>query len=175
MVWHCAWWPPSELIIRLWSRSVDFLGFCTNLTHWNWSILGFRAFSWECMGGMDFACWRTSWPYQDWLDFGHGLLIFLLLAQSWLLVKFEVFRHLSAPHRSLYSWWGATEAASVVIAVITGHAELGEYFASCCHANGSLWDDLEAILIYNKASRTHLLDAGAKYLYGWNGDTQLSS
>ena len=49
-------WPPSELI-RLWSRSVDFPPFGTNLTGQIW---GFRAFPRERVEGFmawNFACW----------------------------------------------------------------------------------------------------------------------
>ena len=78
-------WPPSELG-RLWSRSVDFPPFGATLTLWNGSNLGFPGISRRTHGGNGLKFCMLMYPdhLQNWLDYGHGLLIFLLLAPLWL-------------------------------------------------------------------------------------------
>ena len=74
-------WLPSELI-SLWPRFVDFSYFGAILTYWNGSNLGFPAISWRTHGGngLKFCTLMYLEHLQKWLVYGHGLLIFLILA-----------------------------------------------------------------------------------------------
>ena len=49
-------------------------------------ICDFWTFSWEHMGEMAWNFGMPMYPdhFQNWLDFGHGLLIFFILASFWL-------------------------------------------------------------------------------------------
>ena len=78
-------WPPSELI-SLWWQSVDFSYFGTILTLWNGSNLGFPGISRRTHGGNGLKFWTLMYldHFQNWLVYGHGLLIFLILALFWL-------------------------------------------------------------------------------------------
>ena len=78
-------WPSSELI-SLWPRSVDFSNFGTILTWWNGSNLGFPGISRRMHGGnsLKFCTLMYLDHLQNWLVYGHGLLIFLILALFWL-------------------------------------------------------------------------------------------
>ena len=78
-------WPPSELI-SLWPRSVDFSNFGAILTLWNGSNLGFPGISQRTHGGngLKFCTLMYLDHLQNWLVYGHGLLIFLILALFWL-------------------------------------------------------------------------------------------
>ena len=84
-IWHAdVSWSPSELI-----RCHGLLSFPISAASWlneAGEIGGFQAFSWENA--------REEWPeicmlmypdhLQNWLDFSHGLLIFLILVAFWL-------------------------------------------------------------------------------------------
>ena len=78
-------WPLSELI-TLWVRSADFSYFGTILTQWNGSNLWFLGISQRTHGGNSLKFCMLMYPdhFQNWLDFGHGLFIFLLLTSPWL-------------------------------------------------------------------------------------------
>ena len=78
-------WPPSELI-SLWPRSVDFHNFGAILTYWNGSNLGFPGISHRTLrgNGLKFCTLMYLDHLQNWLVYGHSLLIFLILAQFWL-------------------------------------------------------------------------------------------
>ena len=78
-------WPSSELI-GLWLWSVDFSNFGTILTSWNGSNFGFPAISRRTHGGngLKFCTLVYLDHLQNWLVYGHGLLIFLILALFWL-------------------------------------------------------------------------------------------
>ena len=78
-------WPSSEMI-SLWPLSVDFFNFGTILTWWNGSNLGFPGISRRTHGGNDlkFCTLMNLDHLQNWLVYGHGLLIFLILALFWL-------------------------------------------------------------------------------------------
>ena len=78
-------WPTWELI-RFWSSSFDFpyfVGSCLNETG---QICYFWASSWEHKKGIasSLACCCIFDHLWNRLDFGHGLLIFLILAPLWL-------------------------------------------------------------------------------------------
>ena len=77
-------WPPSELI-SLWPRSVDFSNFGAILTSWNGSNLGFPGISRRTHGGNDLKCCTLMYldHLQNWLIYGHILLILLILALFW--------------------------------------------------------------------------------------------
>ena len=109
--WNVAcWlsWPPSELI-KLWSWSVDFFSsnFGTILIEWNGSDLGSLAISWRTHreNGLRFCIMMYPDHLQNWLDYGHGLFIFLLLMSLWLneTVNFGVFR--AFPGERIERWW----------------------------------------------------------------------
>ena len=78
-------WPSSELI-SLWLWSVDFSNFDTILTYWNGSNFGFPGISRRTHGGNGLKFCRQMYldHLQNWLVYGHGLLIFLILALFWL-------------------------------------------------------------------------------------------
>ena len=78
-------WPSSELI-SLWLWSVDFSNFGAILTEWNRSNLGFLGISRRTHGGngLKFCTLMYLEHLQNWLVYGHGLLIFLILALFWL-------------------------------------------------------------------------------------------
>ena len=78
-------WPPLELI-RLWSQSVNFPSFDATLTKWNRSNLGFPGISRRThrRNGLKFYMLMYLDHLQNWLVYGHGLLIFLILALFWL-------------------------------------------------------------------------------------------
>ena len=78
-------WPPSELI-SLWPRSVDFSNFGAILTSWNGSNLGFPGISWRTHGGNGLKICTLMYldHRQNWLVYGYGLLIFVILALFWL-------------------------------------------------------------------------------------------
>ena len=77
-------WQPSELI-WLWSRFGDFSNLGVILTLWNGSNFWFRGISWRTHGrnGLKFCLLMYPEHLQNWLNLGHGLLIFLLLASLW--------------------------------------------------------------------------------------------
>ena len=74
-------WPPSELI-SLWPQSVDFSYFGTILAQWNGSNLGFPGISRRTHegNGLKFCTLMYLDHLQNWLLYGYGLLIFLILA-----------------------------------------------------------------------------------------------
>ena len=74
-------WPPSELI-SLWSRSGDFSNFGAFWTKWNGSNLGFPGISQRTHwgNGLKFCTLMYLDHLQNWLVYGHGLVIFLILA-----------------------------------------------------------------------------------------------
>ena len=76
---------PTELI-SLWLRSVDFSNFGAILTKWNGSNLGFPGISRRTHGEniMKFCTLMYFDHLQNWLVYGHGLLIVLILALFWL-------------------------------------------------------------------------------------------
>ena len=78
-------WPSSELI-SLWPWSVDLTNFGTILTEWNGSNLGFPGISWRTHGGngLKFCMLMYLDHLQNWFVYGHGVLIFLILALFWL-------------------------------------------------------------------------------------------
>ena len=78
-------WPSSELI-SLWPWSVDFSNFGTILTLWNESNLGFPGISQRTHreNGLKFCTLMYLDHLQNWLVYGHGLLIILILALFWL-------------------------------------------------------------------------------------------
>ena len=85
-IWYAAVsWPPSE-VISLWPRSVDFSNFGAILTKWNGSNLGFPGIFWRTHGGNGLKLCTLMYRdhVQNWLVYGHGLLIFLILALFWL-------------------------------------------------------------------------------------------
>ena len=77
--------PCSELI-SLWPWSVDFSNFGIILTKWNGSNLGFPGISQRTRGwkGLKFCSLMYLDHLQNWLVYGHSLLIFLILALFWL-------------------------------------------------------------------------------------------
>ena len=77
--------PPSELISSG-SRSADFCNFGTILTSWNGSNLGFPGISWRTYGGNCLKYGILLYPdhLQNRLDYGNGLVIFLILMLFWL-------------------------------------------------------------------------------------------
>ena len=85
-LWHAdVSWPPSELI-KVWSRSVDFPFFGIILTKWNRWNLGYLAifFRMHWRNGLQFDMLLYPYYLFNCLHFGHGLLIFLILAGIWL-------------------------------------------------------------------------------------------
>ena len=78
-------WPPSELI-SLWLQSVDFCNFGTILTEWNRSNLGFPGISWRTHWANSLKFCMLMYPdhLHNWLDYGYGLLIFLISVLFWL-------------------------------------------------------------------------------------------
>ena len=75
---------PSDLI-RLWSRSGKFFNFGAILTLWKGSNLWSQGISWRTHGGNGLKFCTMMYPdhLQNWLDYGHGLLIFLILTLFW--------------------------------------------------------------------------------------------
>ena len=69
-------WPSLEM----WS--VDFSIFCIILTSWNGSNLGVPGMSWRTHegNGLKFCTLVYLDHLKNWLVYGHGLLIFLILA-----------------------------------------------------------------------------------------------
>ena len=80
MVWNFACWCilGTYRTDRLWSWSVHFPPFGVNLTKWNGSNLGFPGISWRTHGGnsLQFCMLMYLDHRQNWLVYGHGLLIF---------------------------------------------------------------------------------------------------
>ena len=78
-------WPPSEMISSG-LRSVDFCNFGTILTKWNGSNLGFPGISWRMQGGNGLKYGMLLYPdhLKNWLDYGYGVVIFLILVLFWL-------------------------------------------------------------------------------------------
>ena len=78
-------WPTSELV-SLWSRSVDFQILALFWLSETGQIWGFRAFPAECMEGIGLKYCMLMYldHLQNWLVYGHGLLIFQILALFWL-------------------------------------------------------------------------------------------
>ena len=70
-------WPPSELI-GLGSWSVDLSNFGAILTYWNGSNLGVPGISWRTHWGNGLAFCMPMYleHLQNWVDYGHSLLIF---------------------------------------------------------------------------------------------------
>ena len=84
-LWHAGvCWPPSEL--KFWSWSGDFPHFGVILTQWNRSNLGFLAIFFRMHGrkGLKFDMLMYPDYLVNCLHFGHGLLIFIILAVFWL-------------------------------------------------------------------------------------------
>ena len=77
-------WPPWDLI-RFWSSSVDFPYFAYIPIEWNRPNLGFPGIFLRTQGRncLKFAMLVYSDHRQIRLDFGQGLLIFLILAPCW--------------------------------------------------------------------------------------------
>ena len=77
-------WPPSELS-RLGSWSVDLTNFGAFLTLWKGSNLGFPGISWRTHwgNGLPFCMLMYLGHLQNWVDYSHSLLIFLILALFW--------------------------------------------------------------------------------------------
>ena len=100
-----VYWPPSELI-RLWSQSVDFSNFGTISTKWNGSNLGVPGISWRTHvgNGLKFCILMYLHHLQNWLDYGHGLLVFSFWRHFDLVkrVKFEVSMHF--PENARKEW-----------------------------------------------------------------------
>ena len=85
-IWHAdVSWPSSELI-SLWPRSVDFSNFDAIFTEWKGSNLGFPGISWRLHEGNDLKFCTLMYldHLQNWLVYGHGLLIFIIMVQFWL-------------------------------------------------------------------------------------------
>ena len=78
-------WPPSNLI-GSGSWSVDFCNFGSILTYWNGSNLGFPGISRRMHGGngLKYGMLLYLDHIQNWLDYGEGLVIFLILVLFWL-------------------------------------------------------------------------------------------
>ena len=75
---------PSTHLVRFWSRSVDFTNFGGILTQWNISNMWFPYLmenAWQLWPEIWHA--DVSWLPLELLRFGHGLLIFLILAGFW--------------------------------------------------------------------------------------------
>ena len=75
---------PSTHLVRFWSRSVDFTNFGGILTQWNISNVWFPYLTenaWQLWPEIWHA--DVSWLPLELLRFGHGLLIFLILAGFW--------------------------------------------------------------------------------------------
>ena len=72
-------WTPSELN-RFWSQSADFPCFGAILTWWNRANLGFTGIFFLTQGnnGLKF----DPDQLQNWLDCGHGVLIFFIFVMS---------------------------------------------------------------------------------------------
>ena len=70
----------------LWPWSVDFSNFGDILTSWNGSNLPFSGISWRAHGGNGLKFCKLMYleHLQNWLLYGFGLLIFLILALFWL-------------------------------------------------------------------------------------------
>ena len=79
--WPDVSWPSWELI-RFWSSSVDITSFGSILTLWNRPNLSFPGIFLRIQrrNGLKFGMLMYSDYLQNWIDFGHGLLIFLILA-----------------------------------------------------------------------------------------------
>ena len=75
---------PSTRLVRFWSRSVDFTNFGGILTQWNISNVWFP-YLMENARQLWPDIWHAdvSWLPLELLRFGHGLLIFLILAGFW--------------------------------------------------------------------------------------------
>ena len=72
-IWHAdVSWPPFLILAAFWLSETG-------------QICYFRAFSWDHKGGMasNLACWCILTTVGS-DDFGHGMLIFLILAPFWL-------------------------------------------------------------------------------------------
>ena len=114
MAWNYAcWcaWPPSEpwpQRIRLWSRSVDFFALDATLTSGNGSNLRFPGISLRTHGGngLKFCMLMYLDYFQNWLNYGHGLLIFFLLVPLWLSETGQicVFRAFPGEHMEAMAW-----------------------------------------------------------------------
>ena len=75
---------PSTHLVRFWSRSVDFTNFGGILTQWNISNVWFPYLmenAWQLWPKIWHA--DVSWLPLELLRFGHGLLIFFILAGFW--------------------------------------------------------------------------------------------
>ena len=68
------------------SLLIFFFNFGTILTYWNGSNLGFPSISWTTHwgNGLKFCMLMYHDHLQNWLSYGHSLLIFLILALFWL-------------------------------------------------------------------------------------------
>ena len=66
--------------------SIDFPPLCTIFTWWNWSNSGFLGVFLRMHGSNNLKFGKLMYfdQLENWLHFGHGLLIFLLLAPLWL-------------------------------------------------------------------------------------------
>ena len=78
-------WPPTELS-SLWLQSGDFSNFGAILTKWNGSNLGFPGIFWKTHrgNGLKFCMLMYLDHFQNWLDYGYSLQIFLILMLFWL-------------------------------------------------------------------------------------------
>ena len=70
---------------RWWLQFVDFCNFGAISTSWNGPNLGFPGISQRTHGGNDLKFCMLLYPgyLQNWLDYGHSFLIFLILVQFW--------------------------------------------------------------------------------------------
>ena len=79
IAWNFACWCIlSTSRIHQFMVAVDFSNFSTILIWWNGSNLGFPGISWRTQGGngLKFCKLMYLGPLQNWLDYGHALLIF---------------------------------------------------------------------------------------------------
>ena len=90
-IWHASVSRPLSELIRFWSWPVDFHPFGATLTSWYGSNFRYLGISWRMHGGNGLeVCMLMYLDHrQNWLDFSHGLLIFLL------------FGHIF----TLWNWW----------------------------------------------------------------------
>ena len=139
---NCMLIYPSELI-RLGSWSVDLSNFGAILTLWNGSNLGFPGISWWTLrgNGLPFCMLMYLVHLQNWLDYGHSLLIFLILALFWLREMLQIwgfwscsvdFPHYGTPLTQtghIRGFW-ALSGEHVVVNVETGAGAYFRRFAS---------------------------------------------
>ena len=115
-------WPPSELV-TWWSRFVDFSYFGGSLTKWNGSKLWSPGFSWwrNWGNGLKFRMLIYLNHLQNWLDYGHSLLIFSFWRYFDLVkrVKFGVSGHFG------YALWNFLIMVPLLTETVHIHDALG--------------------------------------------------